>query len=174
MKSNEVDELTSAIHDLENRPEAHALKLLKRQRRALVAGIASGVRRRAKTEVRNGRIRAAYAEAGGRYGTLAGLARRFDISLRQVTRIVHAPVRPRPEPRPVVERAPLPTPEAIPQPPPASTSPPPQPVMPGRPPKPPKPSPLGQGRFDFSDQAGPPGFKAWRDGASPSPGERKK
>jgi hypothetical protein len=159
MRSNEVDELTGAIHALENGPEARTLKTLKRRRRALVAGIASGVSRRAKIEDRDGRIRAAHAEAGGRYGTIVDLARRFGISLRQLTRIVHAQVRQHRTPRPVVEVPPLPPAEPTLQPSPASTSAAPRPVLPGRPPKPSKPSPPGQGRLDFPDQAGPPGFK---------------
>lgn len=88
MTASDLAAMEARIAELGQDPVLAELRGLKRQRRGLVAGLASGAARLAATQGRDEAIRAAYQVADGRYGTLLALARRFNLSVRQVQRIL--------------------------------------------------------------------------------------
>ena len=72
----------------ENAPALVELQTLKRKRRALSAGYASGDKRRASVIERDEKIRHAYQETTERYGLIVALAEQHKLSVRQVHRII--------------------------------------------------------------------------------------
>jgi hypothetical protein len=90
MSGDELDEIEARIVAIEQAPEQTELIKLKRRRRALVAGRASGESRRIGLEERDQEIRNAAAEKGHTRGCITDLASKFRLSRRQIRRIIGA------------------------------------------------------------------------------------
>jgi hypothetical protein len=90
MSSGDLDEIDARIATLaeENASALVELQELKRQRRALAAGYASGDKRRARVIARDEKIRRTYVEATKRYGLIVNLAKQHNLSVRQIHRII--------------------------------------------------------------------------------------
>jgi hypothetical protein len=90
MSSGDLDEIDARIATLakQNASALVELQELKRQRRALAAGYASGDERRARVIARDEKIRRTYVEATQRYGVIVNLAKQYNLSVRQIHRII--------------------------------------------------------------------------------------
>jgi chromosome segregation ATPase len=94
MGSNDLDEIEARIATLVEQNAAALVELqeLKRQRRSLAAGYASGDKRRALVSDRNKEIRRRYLQATERYGVIVNLAKQYKLSVRQIHRIIDSDV----------------------------------------------------------------------------------
>lgn len=90
MTKEELEALEAKISELDR--SAAKARELKRKRRAIVAGKASGQSRKAKVGLRDKAIRQAYADAEGQRGAVSKLAVEFKLSRRQVARILGSSV----------------------------------------------------------------------------------
>jgi hypothetical protein len=90
MNRGDLEAIDARISTLveENAPALAKLRTLKRERRALSAGYASGDERRARVIERDEKICRAYQEAERRYGAILALAKQYKLSVRQVRRII--------------------------------------------------------------------------------------
>jgi hypothetical protein len=90
MNRGDLEAIDARISTLveENAPALAKLRTLKRKRRALSAGYASGDKRRARVIERDKTICRRYQEAEEHYGVIVGLAKQHKLSVRQVRRII--------------------------------------------------------------------------------------
>jgi hypothetical protein len=90
MSRRDLEAIEASISTLveDNAPALAKLRTLKRKRRALSAGYASGEKRRASVIERDEKICRLHQEAAGRYGAIVALAKQFKLSVRQINRII--------------------------------------------------------------------------------------
>ncbi len=90
MSRDSLEAIEASISTLvtENASVLAELRMLKRKRRALSAGYASGNKRRANATERDDQIRQAYHKEPKSYGIITSLAKQHKLSVRQVHRIV--------------------------------------------------------------------------------------
>jgi hypothetical protein len=90
MSRGDLEAIEARISTLaeEHAPALVELRTLKRKRRAVSAGYASGDKRRASVMERDEKIRRTYQEATERYGVIVALAAQHRLSVRQIHRII--------------------------------------------------------------------------------------